>query len=96
MSDITSINVTVREDDLLEWLANTSDPAQAAEEYRAEYERRLIEAYPDVEVGVELGSPPGLTDRIMVEPMEEEEDAIPWIQDVANRMANDWDWLTVA
>jgi len=92
---IISIDVTVREDDLLEFLADTSDPAEAAEQYRAEYERRLAEAYPDAAVSVELGNPPGLTDRIMVEPMEEEEDEIPWIQDVANQMINDWDWLTV-
>lgn len=96
MSDITGINVTIRKDDLLEFLADTSDPIEAAEQYRAEYEQRLIEAYPDAEISVELGNPPGLTDRIMVEPIEEEEDAIPWIQDVANQMVNDWSWLTVA
>ena len=96
MSDIISINYTIRENDLLEFLADTSDPAEAAEQYRAEYERRLTEAYPDAKVSVELGNPPGLTDRIMVEPMEKEEDAIPWIQDIGNQMVNDWSWLTVA
>lgn len=95
MSDITSINMVIREDDLLEFLADTSKPATAAEQYRAEYERRLVEAYPDAEVSVELGNPPGLTDRIMVEPMEEEEDTIPWIQEIGNQMVNDWSWLTV-
>ena len=95
MSDIISINYTIREDDLFEFLADTSDPAEAVEQYRAEYERRLAEAYPDTEVSVELGNPPGLTDRIMVEPVDEE-DAIPWIQDVGNQMVNDWSWLTVA
>ena len=94
--EVTWIEVTIREDDLAEFLADTSDVETACEQYRAEYERRLQEAYPDAEVSVELGNPPGLTDRIYIEPVELQDDQQPWVEDVANRMVNDWSWLTVA
>ena len=89
------IEVTLREDDLAEFLAATSDVGEACEQYRAEYERRLKEAYPDAEVSVELGDPPGLTNRIYIEPVELQDDQQPWVEDVANQMVNDWSWLTV-
>ena len=93
---VTLIEVTIREDDLAEFLAGTSDVDEACEQYRVEYERRLQEAYPDAEVSVELGNPPGLTDRIYIEPVELQDDQQPWVEDVANQMVNDWSWLTVA
>ena len=94
MNDVTLIEVTVRADDLAEFLADTSDVDEACEQYRSEYERRLQEAYPGAEVSVELGNPPGLTDRIYIEPVELQDDQQPWIEDVANQMVNDWEWLT--
>ena len=93
--EVTMIEVTLREDDLAEFLADTSDVDEACEQYRAEYKRRLKEAYPDAKVSVRLGNPPGLTNRINIEPVELQDDQQPWVEDVANQMVNDWSWLTV-
>jgi len=95
MASVTSIDVTIQANDLADFLADTSDVETACEQYRAEYERRLKEAYPDAEISVDLGNPPGLSDRIVIEPDELQDDQQPWVEDIVNMMVNDWSWLTV-
>jgi hypothetical protein len=93
--EVTLIEVTLQESNLAEFLADTSDVDEACEQYRAEYERRLREAYPDAKVKVSIGNPSGMGDRIYNEPVELQDDQQPWVEDVANQMVNDWSWLTV-
>jgi hypothetical protein len=99
MTPVTSITVTINESDLADFLAG-DNTEEAMEQYRAEYERRLSEMYEDAECSVELGQTSMSTEyRINGEPTDagsgEYQDEIPFIDDIANRMVNDWSWLTV-
>jgi hypothetical protein len=88
---VTKIEITLHTPELLDFLHDCADPEAAAEEYRAEYERRLTKEYQCADVSVKLNE----TDRIYVEPESEQEDAIPWIQDVTSGMVTDWSWSTI-
>ena len=98
---ITSIEITIHEPDLANFLDETSDVDNACEQYRAEYERRLSEQYPAAKITVSLGETNGMgnnyyiNDELTTAGSGEYQDEIPWIDDVANSMVNDWDWLTV-
>jgi hypothetical protein len=101
MEPITSVEVEIVENDLREFLAETSDVDTACEEYRAEYERRLSQRYPDAECKVTLGATNGMHDWYWINDERttagsgEYQDEIMWIENIANQMVNDWDWLTV-
>lgn len=102
METITSIEVELVENDMRDFLGECSDIDKAVEQYRAEYERRLIEAYPGATVSVTLGNGrAGMNTlyRINDDPadlMPGYEDEIAYIEDIAGGMVEDWDWLTVA
>ena len=103
MKPVKSITVVLRESDLAEFLADTSDVDAACAEYVEEYERRLTAAYPKTKCRVEFGETRGILGHAMYVNEDyttagsgEFQDLVPWIEDHANAMVNDWTWLTVA
>lgn len=98
---IKTITVVVDEPSLADFLADTNDVETACEQYRAEYERRLDEQYPDTLCMVELGETNGMGDDIYINGelntagSGEFQDEVPWIEYCAIQMVNDWELLTV-
>jgi hypothetical protein len=103
MEPITSITVELVENDLRDFLAETSDVDTACEEYRAEYERRLSAQYPDTKCRVELGETNGMDTWYTINGERttagsgEHQDEIGAIEHIADQVGNTMeDWLTVA
>ena len=100
-STITSVEVELNESSLVDFLSETSDVDVACEEYRAEYERRLRAQYPSAECHVRLGQTDGMYDWYYINGervtngSDEYWDELLIIETIADRVGNDWTWLTV-
>lgn len=93
---ISSIEVVLHKPDIIEFLSEHRDPENAAEQYRAEYERRLREWYPGASIEVILGETNGMENYYYINGMREDHsscDELAWIEEPMNKMVNDWNWL---
>jgi hypothetical protein len=97
MDDFRTLELVIHKPDLRDFLSECADVAAACEEYRAEYERRLTAAYPEAECVVTLGETNGMGSYYYFDDVRApgDDERIPWIDEIAVQMVNDWSWLTV-